>query len=69
MPDAWKAGDLNQFFTNVTTMENYKQYEPQVLSRPSYLAGDTNETADYTLGPWVVVLENVVMAEEAEHLH
>ena len=33
-----------------------------------YLAGDTNETANYTLGPWVVVLENVVMADEAERL-
>jgi prolyl 4-hydroxylase len=68
MPDAWKADDLNHLFTNLTTMATFKQYEPQVLSRPSYLTGDTNETANYTLGPWVVVLDNVVTANEAERL-
>jgi prolyl 4-hydroxylase len=68
MPNAWGPGDLNEFFTNVTTLESYKQFEPKVLSRPSYLPGDTRETADYQVGPWVVVLENVVSQEEAEHM-
>ena len=68
MPNAWKPGDLNIFFTNVTTLEYYKQYEPSVLSRPDYLPGDTEDTADYKIGPWVVVLENVVSEEEAERL-
>lgn len=68
MPNAWKPGDLNEMFTNLTTLEKYKQFEPNVLSRPDYLEGDTEETADYILGPWVVVLENVVTEEEAERL-
>jgi prolyl 4-hydroxylase len=49
-------------------LEKYKQYEPNVLSRPSYVQGDTEESATYKLGPWVVVLENVVRADEAEKL-
>ena len=68
MPNAWKPGDLNEFFTNVTTIDYYKQYEPKVLSRPDYLPGDTKETADYKVGPWIVVLENVVTQEEADRL-
>ena len=68
MPDAWKPGDLNEFFTNITTLEKFAKYEPKVLSRPSYLEGDTEETADYKLGPWVVTLENVLSDEEAVRL-
>jgi len=68
MPNAWKPGDLNEFFTNITTLPEYEQYEPNVLSRPDYLEGDSEENADYKVGPWVVVLENVVSQEEAERL-
>jgi prolyl 4-hydroxylase len=69
MPNAWKPGDVNAFFTNITTLEEYKQYEPKVLSAPSYLAGDIEETADYKVdGPWVVILDNVVTESEAERL-
>jgi hypothetical protein len=35
-----------------------------VLSRPSYAPGNTAETADYQLGPWMVVLDNTVTDEE-----
>jgi prolyl 4-hydroxylase len=69
MPNAWEPGDVNEFFTNITTIEEYKQYEPQVLSSPSYLPGDSQETADYKVdGPWLVILENVVTDEEAERM-
>ena len=69
MPNAWKPGDVNKFFTNLTTLEEYKQYEPKVLSSPDYLPGDTEETADYEVdGPWVVVLDNVISEEEAERV-
>lgn len=54
MPDAWKPGDLNQYFTNLTTLEQFRRYEPKVLSRPEYLPGDSEENADYILGPWIV---------------
>ena len=68
MPDAWQPGDLNKYFTRLTTMKEFQQYEPKVLSRPDYLPGDTNKTAEYILGPWIVVLDNVITPEEAERL-
>jgi prolyl 4-hydroxylase len=68
VPNAWKRGDVNRFFHNLTTDENYIKYEPHVWSRPSYLPGDTSESADYKVGPWIVTLENVVTEEEAEIL-
>jgi prolyl 4-hydroxylase len=69
MPNAWKPGDVNEFFTNITTLEEYKQYAPQILSSPSYLPGDSKETADYKGdGPWLVILDNVVTNEEAQRL-
>lgn len=69
MPNAWKPGDVNEFFTNLTTMEKFTKYQPKVLSCPSYLAGDTAETADYLVGgPWAVLLENFLSEEEVERL-
>ena len=63
--NAWKPGDLHRFFTNLTRLE---QYSLHVYSRPDYLPGDTNETAKYDIGPWVVTLENVVSPQEAHRL-
>jgi len=68
MKNAWKPGDLNQLFTNLTTLEDFKQFEPKVLSRPDYLEGNSEENTDYKVGPWVVVLENVISEQEAERL-
>lgn len=69
MPNAWKPGSLNEMFTNITTLEEYKTYKPNVLSRPEYLEGDSEETAkDYVLGPRVAVLENFVSKQEAKRL-
>lgn len=68
MPDVWKPGDLNEFFTNITMLAEYQQYEPTVLSRPAYLEGDSEENADYKIGPWVVVLENLMSQEEADRM-
>ncbi|KAI2510593.1 ShK toxin domain [Fragilaria crotonensis] len=67
-PDAWKPGDLNTFFLNITTLPEFAKYEPRILSRPDYVNGDTEETADYEVGPWVVTLENFVTDEEADRL-
>lgn len=68
MPDAWKPGDLNRYFETLTTSQEFQQYEPKVLSRPDYINGDTNETATYVIGPWIVTLENVITPEECERL-
>jgi prolyl 4-hydroxylase len=67
-PNAWGPGDLNEFFVNITTLPQFQKYEPIVISRPDYVNGDTEETADYQLGPWVAVLDNFVTAEEADRL-
>ena len=55
-PNIWEKGDVNKFFTNLTTMEEYKQYGVKVLSSP-----DMN-------GPWAVLLENFLSDEEADRL-
>jgi prolyl 4-hydroxylase len=69
MPNTWRPGDVNEYFTNLTTMEKYAKYAPRVLSRPSLLPGDTEKTVDYLVGgPWAVLLENFLSEEEAERL-
>lgn len=45
-----------------------QHYEPKVLSRPSYTDGDSEETADYQLGPWVVILDSFLTDDECERL-
>jgi len=45
-----------------------QKYEPTVFSRPSYADGDTEETADYQLGPWVVTLDNFLTEDESQRL-
>ena len=67
-PVAWSPGDLNEMFLNITTLPEFAKFEPHILSRPDYINGDTEETADYKIGPWVVTLENFVTDEEAERL-
>jgi prolyl 4-hydroxylase len=66
--DAWYSGDLHKMFERITTQPEFAQYEPKVFSRPDLLPGDTQATAPYLIGPWVVTLENVVTEEEAVRL-
>jgi prolyl 4-hydroxylase len=66
--NAWEPGDLNRFFEHITTAEEFQQYEPLVWSRPKLLEGDTEETADYVIGAWLVTMENFVSQEEADHM-
>jgi prolyl 4-hydroxylase len=56
-PNAWSAGDLNAMFVRLSSEPYLSMYEAKVLSSP-----------DTTGGPWVITMENVVTAEEAEHL-
>ena len=67
-PVAWKPGDVNRFFVNLTTNPDIQKYEPNILSRPDYTDGDKEETANYKLGPWVVTLDNFISDEEADRL-
>jgi len=69
MHNIWEKGDVNKFFTNLTTLPENQKYGVKVLSRPDYLSGDTAETADYMgNGPWAVLLENFISDEEADRL-
>jgi prolyl 4-hydroxylase len=68
MTNIWQPGDLNKMFERITTESEYEKFEPTVLSRPELLPYDTTENATYQIGPWVVVLENVVSKEEADRL-
>jgi prolyl 4-hydroxylase len=64
--DALYPGDLNRLYESITTNPAFDQYGVKVLSRPSYAPGDTAETADYQLGPWMVVFENALTDDEAD---
>jgi prolyl 4-hydroxylase len=66
--NAWLPGDLNRMFERLTTDSSFEQYTPRVLSRPNFVGNDTEETANYQLGPWVLLLENFVSAEETERM-
>jgi hypothetical protein len=64
--DALYPGDLDRLYESITSNPAFEQYGPKVLSRPSYAPGDTAETTDYQLGPWIVVFENALTDEEAD---
>lgn len=61
-------GDITKIFERILTDPGIQQFEPKVVSRPNYLEGDTEETADYKIGPWMVMFENAITDEEAERL-
>lgn len=61
-------GDLNAIFERILADPTMNQFEPKVLSRPSYAAGDAAENATYILGPWMLQFENMVDEMEAERM-
>lgn len=61
-----RPGDVTRHFER--TIEKFPQYNPTVLSRPAYVNGDTRETADYKIGPWIITLDNVATDEEMDRL-
>jgi prolyl 4-hydroxylase len=65
---AWLPGDLNLMFERISSDPSFKQYTPKVLSRPTFVGKDTHATADYQLGPWVLLLEDFVSAGETERI-
>lgn len=66
--DALYPGDITKIFNKIMTDPATQQYEPRIVSRPNFLDGDTEENADYRIGPWMVVFENAITDEEAERL-
>ncbi len=55
-------------FERIVSDPYYQQFEPKVLSRPDFAPGDTESNATYILGPWVLMLENILSEEEAKRL-
>jgi len=43
-------------------------YNVTVLSRPDYADGDTEETATYKIGSWVIMVDNFTQPDEAQKL-
>lgn len=66
--DALYPGDLNRMFERIVTDPAYRQYQPVVLSRPSYAPGDTAENVTYAIGLWMVLFENAMTDDEADRL-
>jgi len=63
-----KPGDLNKIFERIVSDPVYQQYEPVVLSRPSYAPGDTAENATYKIGIWMIMFENAMSGKEADRM-
>lgn len=61
-----EPGDVTKHFER--TIQEFSQYNPQVLSRPSYVDGDSEDTAEYKIGPWIITLDGVATDEEMERL-
>jgi len=61
--DIWQAGDSDRMYERILR-EFADEYSPTVLSRPDYVNGDDEQTADYRIGPWVITLENFTTPEE-----
>ena len=66
---AWYKGDLNAMFESIVSNPAFhSDYDIKVLSRPDYAEGDSAETVDYILGPWILTLDNFLSPAEAERL-
>jgi prolyl 4-hydroxylase len=69
-PDAYTAfsapGDVTKHFER--TITEFPQYSPKVLSRPTYVNGDDETSADYKIGPWIITLDAFLSEEEAQRL-
>ena len=66
--NAWRAGDLDKMFRRIVDDPQFQAFQPRVLSRPDYVNGDTEDTADYQIGPWVVVLDSFLSEEESTRI-
>ena len=64
-PDIWKPGDLNRAFERILAID---AYNTTVWSRPDYLPGHTEETAEYDLGAWIITIDDFITKDEAKRL-
>jgi len=55
-------------FERIVADPYYRTLNLTVMSRPTYADGDTEETATYQIGPWMLVFDNFTTPEEAAKL-
>lgn len=64
---AWYPGDLSRMFENILSQPFYSDnYDITVLSRPHFVDGEDAIAAQ--VGPWVLMLDNFLSADEAKTL-
>jgi len=63
-------GHLNALFERIVTAEEFKKYNPTILSQPkdSKETANTDETETADDKPWVITLDNFVSPEECDRL-
>lgn len=61
-----QKGDLNAIFERIVTAEEFKKYNPKILSQPKGSEEITRVIEKD--GPWVVTLENFLSVEECDRL-
>lgn len=68
-PNAWYPGDLNRMFERIVT-EWSSNYTIDVLSRPQYTPGDSENSTDlsYEIGPWIIAIDDFITDAEVEAL-
>jgi prolyl 4-hydroxylase len=61
---------LHQLFLNITTLPEYKKYQPKIHSMPKseMEVSDTSVNDDIKDGPWVVTLDNFLTDDECDRL-
>lgn len=60
----WEPGDLHKLFVSWVTDDEYKKYDPVVLSSPDILKYGGNKKR----GPWVITFDNFLTSQEADAL-
>lgn len=73
VPNVLAPGELHPLFERIVSHDYYQQYAPKILSMPATnISTNTSTSAvDGSIipdGPWVVLLEKFLTAEECQHL-
>lgn len=68
----WNPGDLNTLFENIVDnadgLGEYTQYNAKAFSRPKVKRDGSEVPGVEKDGPWIILLENFVTAEEADRM-
>uniref|UniRef100_A0A7R9W675 ShKT domain-containing protein n=2 Tax=Pseudictyota dubia TaxID=2749911 RepID=A0A7R9W675_9STRA len=65
--NALSPGDLDKMFENIMESEEFDEYNPTILSRPSHPQGSKKDS-DYNIGPWMLLFPDFISHEEADRM-